>query len=309
MAKIFYLNTQIGGIETLPAAVGDGRTLGLNPTQFDTLKKNAASQIVAFSSKEADNSQSISEVSANENISAEPVAQAVSEMPAVENTTPVVDTPVVENVVSPVEPVVPNVASEVVNPQPIVDPQPVVTPVPEVVPVVENSPVQNPVTVDPVIPSVENNIPVVPESPVVEDVPVVDTTAPVIESPVSAPVVDTPVTTTIPEPVIPEVSPTPVPGQVEIVSSTPENTDYDALMNQIEEINVNYDKQIAELNKKRTEEIQKALEDNKEKIAQYESNIKDLQGRAEEHLKNAQAAETIATIAQANAQNIDQIQE
>lgn len=304
MAKIFYLNTQIGGIETLPAAVGDGRTLGLNPTQFDTLKKNAASQIVAFSSKEAVNSQSISEVSANENISAEPVAPAISEMPAVENTTPVV-----ENVVSPVEPVVPDVASEVVNPQPIVDPQPVVNPVPEVVPVVENGPVQNPVTVDPVIPSVENNIPVAPESPVVEDVPVVDTTAPVIESPVSAPVVDTPVTTTIPEPVIPEVAPTPVPGQVEIVSSTPENTDYDALMNQIEEINVNYDKQIAELNKKRTEEIHKALEDNKEKIAQYESNIKDLQGRAEEHLKNAQAAETIATIAQANAQNIDQIQE
>ena len=38
------------------------------------------------------------------------------------------------------------------------------------------------------------------------------------------------------------------------------------------------------------------------KIADYEAKIKDLQGRAEEHLKNAQAAETIATIAQANAQ-------
>ena len=48
MGKIIYLNTQIGGIETLPAAVGDGRTLGLSPIQFDTLKKNADSQIVLF---------------------------------------------------------------------------------------------------------------------------------------------------------------------------------------------------------------------------------------------------------------------
>ena len=54
--------------------------------------------------------------------------------------------------------------------------------------------------------------------------------------------------------------------------------------------------------KKRTEEIKQALEENKNKLIDYEAKIKDLQGRAEEHLKNAQAAETIATIAQANAQ-------
>ena len=40
MSKIVYLNEQIGGIETLSAALGDGRTLGLNPNQLDTIKNN-----------------------------------------------------------------------------------------------------------------------------------------------------------------------------------------------------------------------------------------------------------------------------
>lgn len=290
MAKVIYLNTQIGGIETLPAAVGDGRTLGLNPTQFDTLKKNASAQIVAFSSKSQEQAPVESIASQPESVQA-PVTPAVPETPVVAEDTVTSSVEPNEVMAGPTE----NTITEVASP---VEPAPVI---PE--PVTVESPAVSPV------------IPDVTPVPVTSEIPAVDTTAPVMpdvapnvgasENPTSEVVqtTQTPlVTPVIPEPVIQEEPPAPLPGQVEIVSSNPDNTDYDKLMTQIENINANYDKQIAELNQKRAAEIMEALESNKNKIIDYEAKIKDLQGRAEEHLKNAQAAETIATIAQANAQ-------
>lgn len=293
MAKVIFLNTQIGGIETLPAAVGDGRTLGLNPTQFDTLKKNASTEIVEFSSK-----------------AQEPASQAL-----VESITPepeVVQAPVTPVApVTPEAPVMPDIAPNVGVTGPTENT------ITEVVQPVEPTPViPEPVAVEPQV--VTPVIPDVTPVSVTSEIPAVDTTAPVMSDvapsvgvaevqenaapEVVSPVEPTPVTPVIPEPVIQEEAPAPLPGQVEIVSNNPDNTDYDKLMTQIADINANYDKQIAELNQKRTEEIKQALEENKNKIVDYEAKIKDLQGRAEEHLKNAQAAETIATIAQANAQ-------
>ena len=293
MAKVIFLNTQIGGIETLPAAVGDGRTLGLNPTQFDTLKKNASTQIVEFSSKAQESApqapvESITPEPEVVQAPVTPVAPVTPEAPVMPEIAPNV------GVTGPTE----NTITEVVQP---VEPTPVI---PEPVAV-------EPQVVTPVIPDVT------PVS-VTSEIPAVDTTAPVMSDvapsvgvaevqenaapEVVSPVEPTPVTPVIPEPVIQEEAPAPLPGQVEIVSNNPDNTDYDKLMTQIADINANYDKQIAELNQKRTEEIKQALEENKNKIVDYEAKIKDLQGRAEEHLKNAQAAETIATIAQANAQ-------
>ena len=297
MGKIIYLNTQIGGIETLPAAVGDGRTLGLSPIQFDTLKKNADSQIVLFRNQKV---ETTSQSSVESNI--------VASEPTVEVTTP----ETASNSV--IEPVVPEVSPSVSPVENVISETPSVLENPEVSPVVPNVVTPEPV-VSPVLdaaPVVSQDAPVSSTDSVINDIPVVDITTPVMEESASAPVIDTPV---IPTPVEPEPVVSPVvldaapTGQVEIVSNTKENTDYDQLITRIEEINANYDKQIQELNQKRTEEIKKALEENKEKIAQYESKIKDLQGRAEEHLKNAQAAETIATIAQANAQNMEQSQD
>ena len=48
MSKIVYLNHQEGGIETVSAALGDGRTLGLNSNQLDTIKKNVEEQVMNF---------------------------------------------------------------------------------------------------------------------------------------------------------------------------------------------------------------------------------------------------------------------
>ena len=288
MAKVIFLNTQIGGIETLPAAVGDGRTLGLNPTQFDTLKKNASTQIVEFGSK------------AQEPASQTPVESITPEPEVVQ--APV--TPVAP--VTPEAPVMPDIAPNVGVTGPTENT------ITEVVQPVEPTPViPEPVAVEPQV--VTPVIPDVTPVSVTSEIPAVDTTAPVMSDVApsvgvaevqenAAPEVVSPVEPVIPEPVIQEEAPAPLPGQVEIVSNNPDNTDYDKLMTQIADINANYDKQIAELNQKRTEEIKQALEENKNKIVDYEAKIKDLQGRAEEHLKNAQAAETIATIAQANAQ-------
>ena len=96
MGKIIYLNTQIGGIETLPAAVGGGRTLGLSPIQFDTLKKNADSQIVLFRNQKV---ETTSQSSVESNV--------VASEPTVEVTTP----ETASNSV--IEPVVPEVSPSV----------------------------------------------------------------------------------------------------------------------------------------------------------------------------------------------------
>lgn len=203
MSKIVYLNHQEGGIETVSAALGDGRTLGLNPNQLDTIKKNVNDQVMSF------NKPSI-----------EPVTEPV--MPTSE-----------------------------VSPSPI----PVIEPVPEPA-------------------SVPFVAPVVPEPTTVSE-------------PVVVPI-DSPVTSE-PTKVVTETAN----NNVEIVSNN-KKTDYDTLM-----------EEIASLNQKYQTELNAILEKYQTKINAYETQINDLKGQAEEHLKNAQAAETIATIAHQNAQNVN----
>lgn len=199
MSKIVYLNHQEGGIETVSAALGDGRTLGLNPNQLDTIKKNVNDQVMSF------NKPSI-------------------------------------------EPVMPT--SEVApSPIPVIEPAPEPASVPFVAPVVpEPTPVSEPVVV-----------------------------------PIASPV------TSEPTKIVTETTN----NNVEIVSNN-KKTDYDTLM-----------EEIASLNQKYQTELNAILEKYQTKINAYETQINDLKGQAEEHLKNAQAAETIATIAHQNAQNVN----
>lgn len=199
MSKIVYLNHQEGGIETVSAALGDGRTLGLNPNQLDTIKKNVNDQVMSF------NKPSI-------------------------------------------EPVMPT--SEVApSPIPVIEPAPEPASVPFVAPVVpEPTPVSEPVVV-----------------------------------PIASPV------TSEPTKIVTETTN----NNVEIVSNN-KKTDYDTLM-----------EEIASLNQKYQTELNAILEKYQTKINAYETQINDLKGKAEEHLKNAQAAETIATIAHQNAQNVN----
>ena len=203
MSKIVYLNHQEGGIETVSAALGDGRTLGLNPNQLDTIKKNVKDQVTSF------NKPSI-----------EPVSEPV--MPTSE---------VAPSPIPVIEPVQEPVSASFVAP---------------VVP--ENSPVNDPVVVPNIVP------PVSPEP------------TPVVEGSVN--------------------------NNVEIVSNSSKKTDYDTLM-----------EEIASLNQRYQTELNTILEKYQAKMNAYETQINDLKGKAEEHLKNAQAAETIATIAHQNAQN------
>ena len=204
MSKIVYLNHQEGGIETVSAALGDGRTLGLNPNQLDTIKKNVNDQVMSF------NKPSI-----------EPVTEPV--MPTSE--------------VSP-------------SPIPVIEPAPEPASVPFVAPVVpEPTPVSDPVVVPNIVPPV----------------------------------------TSEPTKVVTETTN----NNVEIVSNN-KKTDYDTLM-----------EEIASLNQKYQTELNAILEKYQTKINAYETQINDLKGQAEEHLKNAQAAETIATIAHQNAQNVN----
>ena len=149
-------------------------------------------------------------------------------------------------------------------------------------------------------PSIE---PVMPTNEVTPSpIPVIEPAPEPASVPFVAPVVPKP--TTVSEPaVVPIVSPvtsepTPVVTEttnnnVEIVSNN-KKTDYDTLM-----------EEIASLNQKYQTELNAILEKYQTKINAYETQINDLKGQAEEHLKNAQAAETIATIAHQNAQNVN----
>ncbi len=93
---------------------------------------------------------------------------------------------------------------------------------------------------------------------------------------------------------------------IEIVEDKSKNQEFEQIISEISQINEEYDKKIIEINKERAAKINEAMEKNKNKIIEQQEQILDLKNRAEEHLKNAQAAEQIATIAHQNAQNIAQ---
>lgn len=199
-------------------------------------------------------------------------------------------------------------------------------PISEVPPIATENIIEPTIANEEITPVVENVSPEEPfNTPVdVPQVPVVDVNIPVAESVVSdgnvAPnerIDDPPVVTNIPsiEPIISNNEvvtsvadiadlQTPEVGQVEIVPNEGVSSDYDMLIDKIMSINEKYDKQVADINFKRNNEILSILDENKQKLTETEAQIADLKNRAEEHLKNAQAAEQIATIAHQNAQNV-----
>lgn len=95
-------------------------------------------------------------------------------------------------------------------------------------------------------------------------------------------------------------------NQVEIVKEEGQNQDFEQLINEIAKINDEFNQKIIEINEERAQKIKDAIYANKNKLIEQQEQIIDLKNRAEEHLKNAQAAEQIATIAHQNAQNVVQ---
>lgn len=259
--------------KTLQAAVGEGRNLALNPEQTAKLQSNAKEKVVNFQSQ----------------------IQVVAETPAVP-----VQEPIIEEAPVMAEPavmtsteqeeIIPPVTEDVMT-APVVEDTPL-----EASPVISESVMEPviPLATDPVIPmSIEENVisepimdevPVFPSEPVVMDLPIIEEN-----------VVVTPETE--------EISVAPV-SQVEIVPTSQETSEYDALIITIETINQEYNQKIMDLNTERANKIKEAIENSKKKIMDEQAQIIDLKNRAEEHLKNAQAAEQIANIAHQNAQNI-----
>lgn len=254
--------------EKVSSSLESGRSLALNLTQVTSLKDNFRNQIP------------------KEEIAApQEVAPVQDSIPVVENAAPSLDN------IAPVEQEIPQVQEPVIN---------------DVIPTVAQE-VQEPI--------IENQSPVAAE----EQNMTPDMSAPVIDlgipfdsgeaqsnvqsEPVTPgvdmnPVVDfTPVVDIAPVQEASQISQETVMPQVEIVTSNNKQTEYDVLTKKILEINKKYDDQMTELNRQRQEEIKKVLEENKQSIV-------DLQDKAEEHLKNAQAAEQIAHIAYENAQNV-----
>ncbi len=276
MAQIIHLkNTK------LQAAVGDGRSLALNPDQTTKLTEDTKMKIIEFQNRiqkntVPSNAEKIPDVVESSPVSdVSPVQTVMGDIP-VSNVVP-------EAVVEPAAVNIP-VENETAEPSFVAPEMPVQPDLPVVEPVVssENIP-EVPVTDMPNI--AINSIPAI-NTPVVEEI------ANVIPS-----VVDISMSTS---PVI-EASPV---NQVEIVSEKSQNTVYDNLLNEISSINEEYDQKIKDINVERTLKIREIFEKNKQGLMDMETQIIDFKNRAEEHLKNAQAAEQIATIAHQNAQNI-----
>ena len=184
------------------------------------------------------------------------------------------------------------------------------TPVVESTPVIESTPAVDMPSVVPTDVATNNVISEVPSSesvtPVVSDVPVSEApvieqaqpvdvqpvnTAPVIENPVVSepvnPVVDTPVVSQV-------VEQAPVESGVEIVSEEKE-TDFDKMQKEIEAATREYQ-----------EKIESIVNAYKKKINETINEANSLKAQANDHLKNAQAAEQIATMAYQNSVGVSE---
>ena len=180
----------------------------------------------------------------------------------------------------------------------------------------------NNVNINPVLPSVSQDAAVEAPSviditPVIEPSPQVDLASPsVVETPVTtvndifevSSVNEVAVPTEI-NPVVEKVPVTLEEGNIEIVSVSSEPSEFEKMMVAIENINKEYDEKIIVLNNERKSKIAMVLEEQKKNMEVIEAEIKSLREKASEHLKNAQAAEQIATLAQQNAQRIEEQQQ
>lgn len=259
--------------ENLKCAMGGGRFLQVKDVQRNSARENTVISFEAYKqkmqtatvSKEPVNTQEVVP-SGSVEIPQEEIAPSISEVPVMEST-PVQE---VAEVVPTPEPVVETPVQEVSMPEVPVQPEPginMVSPVEE--PVMESTPVVE----EPTIPEV----PVMNVSPVQEVAEVVPAPEPVVETPVQG---------------------------VEIVSQTTPVSEYDALTEELAKIDAECNQKIIDINVERENRKQEVMNQYKQKIEEEKAQIIDLKTRAEEHLKNAQAAEQIATIAHQNAMNM-----
>ncbi len=90
---------------------------------------------------------------------------------------------------------------------------------------------------------------------------------------------------------------------VEIVPEEKE-TDFDKMHKELDELEKKRSEKMAAIDKEYQEAKEAIFEEYKKKIAEMMNEVANLKERAKEHLKNAQAAEQIATLAQQNSENI-----
>ncbi len=323
MDNIIYLNK----VE-VNRAIATGTNLAVKPEQKLAVQNLAKTSIITFPKTEApaenvtlapevtnevpapsvEQPQSVPEGQAPTN--AEPTATDVVTPPVAEAPTEgVASTPEVTNEI-PVTPVEPAQTPDAVAPameMPSV-------PTPEEAPTTVNE-IPTPVTSEAPVMDVPTAMPEptaeVPTTPVM-DIP----TAPVAETPTES-VASTPeVTNEIPVTPVPQSEPEgqaptnvePVINEeqsgVEVVEN--EESITAKLEKELQTIDDEIDAKIVELNEERKRRHQEVVQKYGAEIEEAKKNIIDFKSRAEEHLKNAQAAEQIAMMAKQNAEAISQ---
>lgn len=298
-------------------SIGEPRELGVSAIQFDSLKNNFVA-LVGTAAVTTENTITETPV-APQNVAPEVDVPAQTEA-VVNLETQSVAVPPTEPVdmepQAPVEPQPSPVVWESVQPDNVMNniaPE-FATPV---APAIE-SPVIEPVVTEPVAtPSVEQPAVVIPDPVVVPTEPVINMEAPVspVETvqpePISSPVVS-------PEPVVQQEPITPEPTPVESPVIIPTAIEESETKNMVDSFNkyIEKKKALTEKYQQECEQLDKEFQIELENLfASENENIKAMQKQAEQnlkqatdHLKNAQTAEGIAMVAQANAQKLQESQ-
>ena len=263
-------------VETGNTTLESGRSLALNLTQVNGLKENFKSKIVPSTPANIINEQPVQELIQNDVISSSNDSNIGIEAPNSANIEPpTISEPPVMNNANTVVPEINIVPNEVSAP-----PIPVENPSQEIIETPAEEKNENMPVIDLGIPFDQGNQEqTTTTSDSSNSIPNIDITPPVEVQAVNQPVIST-------EP------------QIEIVSSNNNRkTEYDALAEEIAKINEEFDNKIIELNTQRKNAIDNALTRSKEHLLE-------IQDKATEHLKNAQAAEQIANIAYEKAQTL-----
>lgn len=281
-------NLTLEGLKKASAsvAIGNFRELAVNVTQFSTLANNAAN--IQNTNQIVENTPVANEMPSTQSVG-DAIPQASSEAQSSDSseqqlfvTVPDVGTPTANiapefTTLGVSEPTAPEATSEA----------PVIADIPVVpqIPAVDNPVLVQPTPSDVVEPSV------IPQSEVQSVIPEIPTIEPTIEMPTIANEVTN-------QPSIPE-SPA-----VEIVRSSAPAVDnkieiFEEYLKEKEELDKKYQQDLAALNDKYKNKIRNIF-------IEERKNINEIQNAATEHLKNAQAAEQIAVMAQEQVQKAQQ---
>ena len=298
-------------LDTANKAIGEPRELGVSTIQFDSLKNNFAAIVESSNNITAEAPVPPQNVVPQvvESAPAEAVVNMDTQSVAVAPTAPVTSEPQ-----APVEPQPSPVVWESVQPDNVMNNIAPEFKAPSS-PVVE-SPVIEPVVSQPLeTPNMDQPAVAIPDPVIVPTEPVVNMETPVssVETtqPMDSPVVS-PEPVVVPEPITPE--PTPVESPVIIPTANEESETKDMIdsfnkyIEKKKALTEKYQQECEQLDKEFETELANRFAQENEKIKamqkQAEQNLK----QATDHLKNAQTAEGIAMVAQANAQKLQESQ-